>query len=506
MTKWEYLAEDYNSPYFRNYIWTKCFVIYEDVLNIPRLIVGMIAKKGNAKYIGNIERWKMCHEALKKKALADYTYVDKLIDKTNKLGEEFNKWTKDSIINKDLTKLSGKELMELLEQFVDKQATIYAYGVAIPVLDFQNFSYVEGNLRKYLKENLSEEEYKKAYEVFTAPAYNSFHQNQEEDLLKLMEEFYSEEWKKNILEKNVDYIKQKYPEFYKKIQEHTKKYCWVYYVYTGPAYTEENFLEFIKNYLKKGIKPKNKLIELKQRKENIENAKQEYIKRLQPDKFNKTILNLGGKLVWAKPRRKDYQSKSYYHLEKLQKEIGKRLDLTLNEIRYAPLYVLEDALINGTKANKEIIKEVYECHACIPDENGEVITLHGKDAEEFYKNIEEAKDDNIEQKSELKGVCACRGNAKGAVKIINQPKDMDKMRDGDILVSTATTPSIVLAMKKASAIITDEGGLTCHAAIVSRELNIPCVVGTKIATKVLKDGDLVEVDANNGVVKKLGQI
>jgi pyruvate,water dikinase len=61
-------------------------------------------------------------------------------------------------------------------------------------------------------------------------------------------------------------------------------------------------------------------------------------------------------------------------------------------------------------------------------------------------------------------------------------------------------------MKKAGAIVTDEGGLTCHAAIVSRELRVPCVIGTKIATKVLKDGDLVEVDADRGIVKILGKV
>jgi phosphoenolpyruvate synthase/pyruvate phosphate dikinase len=72
---------------------------------------------------------------------------------------------------------------------------------------------------------------------------------------------------------------------------------------------------------------------------------------------------------------------------------------------------------------------------------------------------------------------------------------------GDVLVATWTEPKYTPIMKLASAIVTDEGGLTSHAAIVSRELNIPCVIGTKNATKVLKTGDMVEVDANNGVVK-----
>ncbi|PIY96842.1 MAG: hypothetical protein COY66_02870, partial [Candidatus Kerfeldbacteria bacterium CG_4_10_14_0_8_um_filter_42_10] len=66
-----------------------------------------------------------------------------------------------------------------------------------------------------------------------------------------------------------------------------------------------------------------------------------------------------------------------------------------------------------------------------------------------------------------------------------------------------TNPSLVPAMKKAAAIVTDTGGLTCHAAIVARELNTPCVIGTNIATRVLKDGDLVEVDATRGVVTKI---
>ena len=66
-----------------------------------------------------------------------------------------------------------------------------------------------------------------------------------------------------------------------------------------------------------------------------------------------------------------------------------------------------------------------------------------------------------------------------------------------------TTPDYVPAMRKASAVVTDEGGITCHAAIFSREINKPCVIGTKFATQVLKDGDIVEVDADNGIVRKI---
>ena len=79
-------------------------------------------------------------------------------------------------------------------------------------------------------------------------------------------------------------------------------------------------------------------------------------------------------------------------------------------------------------------------------------------------------------------------------------------KQGEILITQMTQPNIMDIASKASALVTDEGGMLSHAAIISRELKIPCVVGTKFATRVLKDGDLVEVDANTGVVKILERI
>lgn len=110
--------------------------------------------------------------------------------------------------------------------------------------------------------------------------------------------------------------------------------------------------------------------------------------------------------------------------------------------------------------------------------------------------------ENIEDnKKIIKGTIAYQGNVKGRVRRVMGHKHINIIKKGEILVSPMTMPDFLPAMKKAAAIITDEGGITCHAAIVSRELGIPCIIGTKIATKVLKDGDIVEVDANKGVVR-----
>ena len=103
----------------------------------------------------------------------------------------------------------------------------------------------------------------------------------------------------------------------------------------------------------------------------------------------------------------------------------------------------------------------------------------------------------------LKGLIAQKGKAIGRVKIVTSQKEMEGFEEGMILVAYETTPDVIFAMQKSGAIVTDFGGLTCHAAIVSRELKKPCIVGTKFATKVLKNGDLVEVDADLGIVKIL---
>ncbi len=100
---------------------------------------------------------------------------------------------------------------------------------------------------------------------------------------------------------------------------------------------------------------------------------------------------------------------------------------------------------------------------------------------------------------------ASLGKVTGKVKIVRNLKELHKVEKGDVLVAKMTTPDYMIAIHKAVAMVTDEGGVTCHAAIVSRELRIPCIVGTKVATQVLTDGEFVEVDANTGTVKVLAK-
>jgi phosphoenolpyruvate synthase/pyruvate phosphate dikinase len=140
---------------------------------------------------------------------------------------------------------------------------------------------------------------------------------------------------------------------------------------------------------------------------------------------------------------------------------------------------------------------------------GKVIELDDKNAYQIIKRFEK----NITETSELKGTVAHPGFVKGKARVIllnynnikEQLKQIAQMHEGEILVAETTSPEFTPALKKAKAVITNQGGLGSHAAIVSRELGIPCIVGTQTATAVIKTGDDLEVDANKGIVKIIEQ-
>ncbi|MFH1275964.1 MAG: PEP-utilizing enzyme [Candidatus Woesearchaeota archaeon] len=124
------------------------------------------------------------------------------------------------------------------------------------------------------------------------------------------------------------------------------------------------------------------------------------------------------------------------------------------------------------------------------------------DGVKLITGLEKVIDEKLDLQ-EVKGIVACSGKIIGKVKIIFDSRDCHKVERGDVLIATMSTPDFLPAMINAAAFVTDIGGMTSHAAIISREMQKPCVIATKIATKVFKDGDLIEVDANTGIVKKL---
>ncbi len=132
----------------------------------------------------------------------------------------------------------------------------------------------------------------------------------------------------------------------------------------------------------------------------------------------------------------------------------------------------------------------------------EGIILEGRKVEVFLDGHTFLKQEVVSVK-EFSGDIAYKRTVTGTAKVLKVNADMSKVDAGDIMITTMTTADLAPAMKRASAFVTDEGGITCHAAIIARELKKPCIIGTKIATQVLGDGDMVEVDADKGIIRIL---
>ncbi|MEI7765318.1 MAG: PEP-utilizing enzyme [bacterium] len=183
-------------------------------------------------------------------------------------------------------------------------------------------------------------------------------------------------------------------------------------------------------------------------------------------------------------------------LPKLYQQISEKFGIDAELLKYA---LPNEIIFLKFDINELILRQKLYVIESI---HGNVRLLVGDEAikytEEFKENFKTLEIENI---SEFKGSPAFQGKVSGKVIIITNENELENVNEGDILVSPMTRTSFLPAMKKAAAYITDEGGITCHAAITARELKKPCVVGTKIATKLLKNGMLVEVDATNGIIK-----
>jgi len=152
-----------------------------------------------------MDTWIRAHNKLKTYIEADRYYVEKLIDKTLKMGDVFNIWSQENIFTKDFSTFSNDELFSLYEQFRYKMKMLDAYGMILSIMDFRDFSFVEGNMKSFLESKTSSvEEFQEYYDICTYPLYNSYAQDQEEALLELMSEFYSGQWSKDILQGTVE--------------------------------------------------------------------------------------------------------------------------------------------------------------------------------------------------------------------------------------------------------------------------------------------------------------
>lgn len=280
------------------------------------------------------------------------------------------------------------------------------------------------------------------------------------------------------------------------IQKHCKKYFWKRNNYLKsfritPGDIEEEILDLSKNVVSPG-REINRLEKLKRDK-----SKQKYLSKL-PKKLREVvaIMDEFGK---HQDERKGQMMIAAFYLDCFLEEVGKRVGISLEQMRYIVHGEMADLLFKKNNFKGHIRRRMKKC-AIVWD--GEEYTIG------YDKFVDQVENKLFGKRTggsvvQVTGMTASVGTAVGRAVILEDPRDVDKMLQGDILIAPRTSPDYVAAIKKAGAIVTNWGGMTSHAAIVAREFGIPCVVGTDVATKVFRDGDTVEVLADEGIVRKI---
>ncbi len=409
--------------------------------------------------------------------------------------------------NLNFSKFSDTELIKRFNKLADLHRQNHLYGGILTFLPDEEQQRVSNGIMNKIKGLIKENKVKinltLAWNIITTQRKRSFREQEEIDLLKFCIEIFKNKKLGELLKKTNDVCKtlKSRSILYKKLVFHYNKYRWITYMYLGPGYGIDFYCDRIKENILRGSKNMNKLyLEASNKHKEIVKSQKQLIEKLKPNKKDKELLLFAGEFVWLKGYRKDTFYHLFYSYEPFLCEVAKRIGIgNWQEIAFLFPWEFKKALIDR-KFTEDILKQrrtrsLYYVSKKI------IKFYYEKDVKKFKNSVQ--IENNIGFSDTLRGMIAYPGVAKGVVKIIQRPDDMKKMKQNNILVSQMTNPNLVPAMRKAAAIVTNTGGLTCHASILSRELKIPCIVGTKIATKVLKDGDLVEVDADKGVVKIL---
>lgn len=439
--------------------------------------------------------------------------IQKNPERIEKIHKETTKYSKEcfafgkSVLKMDLKKLSNAELAKVHNRLTYLQQMCHGYSQPSTWFvdsDGEDFSkFLMKQLEDIIKAGKSSLSLAEAFNILTTPDKPSLAIIEEIESLKILNEIKVDDTARKIfgqndiakIEKELEKINQK---LRKKIINHYEKWHWAPYTYIGPAYDFDYYLTAWSGLLREGINIDEHLEKLSNQTKEAKKRKTKIEKELGLDKKTKRLFDIASEIIYLKSYRKDAYFYSSYVLDKIFIEISRRLSLSLKQVRFMAFWEIEPALKKGSFSAKILNERIKFSVLHQKGEKGIIYT--GDKARKFLKSLTLEKIE-IKEVDHLEGTSACPGKAKGEVKIINVPEEMGKMREGNIMVAHTTFPALVPAMKKASAIVTDDGGITCHAAIVARELKTPCVVGTKIATHVLKDGDIVEVDADKGSIK-----
>jgi len=266
----------------------------------------------------------------------------------------------------------------------------------------------------------------------------------------------------------------------------------------NPSIFQNKLLDYKVLIQKKQLSTKLQIIFAKQK--NEKNIYNQIIKKYRINHNHlELITRLNQLAIWTDERKMN-QYKLHFYYGQILHLLSKRFQISYQDLKY--LFTEELELLSKNKS--EII------HKLETRKHGSFITVFSNGKYKIIPDVQAKKIIKVltaqMNQKKIIGQVACSGpqtTYHGRAKILSSAADGKKIKSGNFLITRMTTPDYILAMQKAAGFITNEGGVTCHAAIVAREMNKPCIIGTQVATHLLKDNDLIEVNTSTGEVKKI---
>jgi phosphohistidine swiveling domain-containing protein len=361
----------------------------------------------------------------------------------------------------NLARLSNDELLKWWQNFHRVYLDFWVIGTLPELGNYSADNFLESELGRKIKDKTKILE---AMEILTAPTQPSFYQEEEIDLTRCRD-----------------------------LKKHQQKYFWLKNSYAGTQVLPLSFFAKRKKELPSSFARtiENKIKQVKLAKRKL--ARQYHLS----GKIMAIANAVSVGIAWQDQRKKNIFIALHYQnilLKEVVRRFGYRHSDLLNCWFWEIAKIIQGGKINDLSGRRQGVGVNFykDCKM-----------LSSAQVKKFWDIY--TRPSQVDGNNEIKGVVASRGQGKvtGRVRIVLDPLKEKNFKKGEILVAPMTSPEYVFLMKKAAAIVTDAGGLTSHAAIVSRELGVPCIVGTKIATQVLKDNDTVEVDAGSGIIKKI---
>ncbi|MFA4818871.1 MAG: PEP-utilizing enzyme [Patescibacteria group bacterium] len=381
----------------------------------------------------------------------------------------------------DYTEASNSQLYDDYKRVVDSYKEVYTYGEPLAIA-LGNFS--DRIKKHFIPQGMTDAD----YEILLLPQELSFVQRERLDLLEIA-----------CLVKNGKVDKK----IKQLLQSHVAKYTWLPYDYGVTSYKIDHFIKELKKLVNKG---RRQILanyrHLANYSRNLQKQQNNIAAKYKFNNKQQSLIEIVRTTFYLVDYKKELFTQLHWYSERLFIEVSRRLKTPQHLVRYMLPYEVSMCLLKGVPVKKLQIQSRYNNCVITIKKSGRVNVIDGNKAKLIIDNFISSHKKG-EKRDYLSGRVGNSGSARGLVRVIMDARKIDTFKHGEILVAPMTSPDYILAIRKAAAIVTDEGGTTCHAAIVSRELNIPCVIATKKATQVFKTGDMVEVDATRGIVRLL---